>query len=385
MKSVHECATCPLEPGPLEPTSLEPTSKTPKKKAPRRKRKIRDIDLTEEVRDLEREIALSSTSEASKSPPCTKDGRTLHGTQERNEPERGPMMLSACKQRSVSMATEKCDRGMVVRTGSTEDVIGHNTVPPAIQVPSHSLPFHPHTSLIVLPVPFPPSLLTLFLYLTLFCGGNDLSYGFLLYLFLLNEYYCSGHLPLLFDLWDSQGQGEGHARLNKVEVEEIKEGAMICVTISSNMSQLAACAELSFCTRHTVRRRVRVRPKAERIPRGVPSEAGDLISRRPVGTTAGRSEVESKCATSRALRSWLALSFKRSSLSFKTQQSVKCFSTLKPSGVISIDRKACRHMHLLMNFLGPNTNVRKRAALVKRPAINMVSMMQLVKDLEPVV
>ncbi|KAH9027980.1 hypothetical protein EDB85DRAFT_1892758 [Lactarius pseudohatsudake] len=95
--------------------------KPQKKKAPRRKRKIRDIDLTEEVRDLEREIALSSTSEASKSPPCTKDGRTLHGTQERNEPKRGPTMLCARKRRSVSTATEKCDRGMVVRTGSTED------------------------------------------------------------------------------------------------------------------------------------------------------------------------------------------------------------------------------------------------------------------------
>ncbi|KAH9024717.1 hypothetical protein EDB84DRAFT_1440604 [Lactarius hengduanensis] len=95
--------------------------KPQKKKAPRRKRKIRDIDLTEEVRDLEHEIALSSTLEASKSPPCTKDGRTLHGTQERNEPERGPTMLCARKRRSVSTATEKCDRGMVVRTGSTEE------------------------------------------------------------------------------------------------------------------------------------------------------------------------------------------------------------------------------------------------------------------------
>ncbi|KAH9016329.1 hypothetical protein EDB84DRAFT_1443141 [Lactarius hengduanensis] len=117
MKSVHECATCPL-PGPLEPTSLEPTKK---RRPPAWKRKIRDIDLTEEVRDLEREIALSSTSEASKSPPCTKDGRTLHGTQEHNEPERGPTMLCARKRRSVSTATEKCDRGMVVRTGSTEE------------------------------------------------------------------------------------------------------------------------------------------------------------------------------------------------------------------------------------------------------------------------
>ncbi|KAH9024378.1 hypothetical protein EDB85DRAFT_1894357 [Lactarius pseudohatsudake] len=222
-----------------------------KKKAPRRKRKIRDIDLTEEVRDLEREIALSSTSEASKSPPCTKDGRTLHGTQERNEPERGPTMLCARKRRSVSTATEKCDRGMVVRTGSTEDA--------------------PYGSR-----PLPSS--------SIFCHSPVASSRH------------STTLPLV------SSQGEGHARLNKVEVEEIKEGAMICVTISSDTSQLAACAELSFCTRHTVRRRVRVRPKAERIPRGVPSEAvrqvpnevGDLISRRPVGTTAGRSEVESK-------------------------------------------------------------------------------------------
>ncbi|KAH9024369.1 hypothetical protein EDB85DRAFT_1894348 [Lactarius pseudohatsudake] len=219
-----------------------------KKKAPRRKRKIRDIDLTEEVRDLEREIALSSTSEASKSPPCTKDGRTLHGTQERNEPERGPTMLCARKRRSVSTATEKCDRGMVVRTGSTEESGRRARFPWLLD-------------------PFP-----------IISSSPSLR----------NRLRLQTHVIT--------------ARLNKVEVEEIKEGAMICVTISSDTSQLAACAELSFCTRHTVRRRVRVRPKAERIPRGVPSEAvrqvpnevGDLISRRPVGTTAGRSEVESK-------------------------------------------------------------------------------------------
>ncbi len=64
---------------------------------------------------------------------------------------------------------------------------------------------------------------------------------------------------------------------------------------------------------------------------------------------------------------------------------IKCFLPLKPSGVIGIDWKACWHLHLLMNFLGPDMNVRKHAALVKRPAIDMVSVMQLVKDLEPVV
>ena len=64
---------------------------------------------------------------------------------------------------------------------------------------------------------------------------------------------------------------------------------------------------------------------------------------------------------------------------------VKCLSTLEPFGVVDVDRKASRHMCLLMDFLGPDSNVRKRAALVERPAIDMVSVMQLVKDLEPVV
>ena len=64
---------------------------------------------------------------------------------------------------------------------------------------------------------------------------------------------------------------------------------------------------------------------------------------------------------------------------------IKCLSSLKPFGVVGVDRKACGCMYLLMNLLGPRTNVRKRAALVKRPAIDMISVMQLVKDLEPVV
>ncbi|KAH9048622.1 hypothetical protein EDB83DRAFT_2317369 [Lactarius deliciosus] len=95
-------------------------------KAARRKRRVGDIDLIEEVRDVEREIALYSTSEASKAPPCTKDGQTLayaeqHGTQGRNEPERGPTMLCARTRRSISTATDNCDRGIVVRTGNTEE------------------------------------------------------------------------------------------------------------------------------------------------------------------------------------------------------------------------------------------------------------------------
>ncbi|KAI9449307.1 hypothetical protein BJY52DRAFT_1227851 [Lactarius psammicola] len=74
------------------------TAKPKKKSAARRnRRKIRDIDLTKEIRDLQREIALHSTSET---PPCTKDGQTLArdeqpSTQERNEPERGNPTTSA--------------------------------------------------------------------------------------------------------------------------------------------------------------------------------------------------------------------------------------------------------------------------------------------------
>lgn len=63
---------------------------------------------------------------------------------------------------------------------------------------------------------------------------------------------------------------------------------------------------------------------------------------------------------------------------------IKRLSTLKPLGVVGVDRKACRHTCLLMNPLRPDTNVRKRAALVKSPAVDVVSVMQLVKDLEPV-
>jgi hypothetical protein len=65
--------------------------KQKRKPARRTRRKIRDIDLTKELCDLERDIALHSTPEASNPPSCTKDGRTLAhdeqlGTQRRDEP-----------------------------------------------------------------------------------------------------------------------------------------------------------------------------------------------------------------------------------------------------------------------------------------------------------
>jgi hypothetical protein len=57
---------------------------------------------------------------------------------------------------------------------------------------------------------------------------------------------------------------------------------------------------------------------------------------------------------------------------------IKFLSTFEPSGVIGVDRKACQHMYLLMNFLGPDPNVRKCTVLVKKPTIDVVSLMQLV-------
>ncbi|KAI9447337.1 hypothetical protein BJY52DRAFT_1228309 [Lactarius psammicola] len=68
------------------------TAKPKKKSATRwNQRKIRNIDLTEEICDLQHETALHSTLET---PPCTKDGQTLARdeqplTQKRNEPKRG--------------------------------------------------------------------------------------------------------------------------------------------------------------------------------------------------------------------------------------------------------------------------------------------------------
>ena len=54
---------------------------------------------------------------------------------------------------------------------------------------------------------------------------------------------------------------------------------------------------------------------------------------------------------------------------------IKCLSSLKPFGVVGVDQKACGHMYLLMNLLGPRTNVRKCTTLVKRPAIDMILVM----------
>ena len=64
---------------------------------------------------------------------------------------------------------------------------------------------------------------------------------------------------------------------------------------------------------------------------------------------------------------------------------IKGLSTLEPFGIVGIDREAWWCMNLLMNPLRISTNVRERATLVKGPAIDVVSVMQLIEDLKPIV
>jgi hypothetical protein len=63
---------------------------------------------------------------------------------------------------------------------------------------------------------------------------------------------------------------------------------------------------------------------------------------------------------------------------------VKSLSSIEPFGVVGVDRKAAWRTHLFMNLLGPYTNVRECATLVEGPAIDVVSVMQLIKYLQPI-
>ncbi len=54
---------------------------------------------------------------------------------------------------------------------------------------------------------------------------------------------------------------------------------------------------------------------------------------------------------------------------------VKRLSAFKPFGVVGIDWEACWRMNLLMNLLGPCTNMRECATLVEGPAVDVVSVM----------
>jgi hypothetical protein len=64
---------------------------------------------------------------------------------------------------------------------------------------------------------------------------------------------------------------------------------------------------------------------------------------------------------------------------------IKRLLALKPSAVVGVDREGWWGMWLFMNYSGPSAKVRECSTLIKGPAIDVISMMQLVKILEPVV
>ncbi len=64
---------------------------------------------------------------------------------------------------------------------------------------------------------------------------------------------------------------------------------------------------------------------------------------------------------------------------------IKCLSAFKPLGVICIDWKMWWGMDCLMNLLRASMYVSESATFVKRPAMNMISVMQLVENFKPIV
>ena len=64
---------------------------------------------------------------------------------------------------------------------------------------------------------------------------------------------------------------------------------------------------------------------------------------------------------------------------------IKGLLTFEPPGIICIDWEVWRGVYCIMNLLRAGTNVSEGTTFVKRPAINMISVMQLVKNFEPVV
>ncbi len=65
---------------------------------------------------------------------------------------------------------------------------------------------------------------------------------------------------------------------------------------------------------------------------------------------------------------------------------IKGLSAFKPLGVIGIDWETWmwRCVYCLMNLVGASTDMSKCAVLVSRPAINVISVVQLVKNVEPI-
>jgi hypothetical protein len=58
---------------------------------------------------------------------------------------------------------------------------------------------------------------------------------------------------------------------------------------------------------------------------------------------------------------------------------------IEPLGIIGVDWETRRSMYCLMDFLGTSTNVSKCTALVHRPAVDVFSLVQLIKNLQPIV
>ncbi len=63
---------------------------------------------------------------------------------------------------------------------------------------------------------------------------------------------------------------------------------------------------------------------------------------------------------------------------------IKGLSAFEPLGVICIDWETWWGVYCLMNLVRASTYVSERATFVKRPAIDMISVMQLVENSEPI-
>ena len=64
---------------------------------------------------------------------------------------------------------------------------------------------------------------------------------------------------------------------------------------------------------------------------------------------------------------------------------IKGLPTFEPPGIICIDWEIWQGVSCLTNLLRASSNVSEGTTFVKSPAIDMISVMQLVKNFEPVV